>query len=282
MTISNEHTATFDATDGTRIFYRHFAAQPEKARMVIAHGLGEHSGRYGNVTAPLMAAGVSLWLPDHRGHGRSGGRRGHVSRFDQYVEDLDRIVEIAREALPPGRKCFLLGHSMGGLIAVRYAQRHPEKVDGLILSSPALGMVLAVPPAKKWLAAFTSALFPGLSLSNELDPGSISRDEAVVQAYREDPLVHDRVSTRWFTEFLASMQSANNAGGDIRMPVLMQVAGDDHLVSAPAAERFFGLLGSADKQLRRYEGMYHEVYNAPADQRSRVLGDLVDWVCTRF
>jgi len=281
MTTASEFTATVDAKDGTRIFFRRMSAGPERARMVIAHGLGEHSGRYGNITSPLLAAGVSLWLPDHRGHGRSGGRRGHVPHFDRYVQDLDRIVDAARENLPTGEKFFLLGHSMGGLIAVRYAQRHQRKLDGLILSSPSLGMVVAVPPVKARLAKFMSVLFPVLSLSNELDPAMISRDPAVVKAYREDPLVHDRVSARWFTSLMEAIEAANSGSVAIQVPVLMQVAADDHLVSTPAAEAFSAALGSSDKTLYRYEDLYHEVYNAPRDQRDRVIADLLAWVQAR-
>ena len=145
MANATEQTATFITADGIEIFYRHYQAETEKARMVVAHGLGEHSGRYGNIVAPLVADGVSVWAPDHRGHGRSGGKRGHVIRFDQYVENLHQIVSLARQDMPADRKCFLLGHSMGGLIATRYAQQHAADIDALLLSSPALGMVVAVP-----------------------------------------------------------------------------------------------------------------------------------------
>ena len=145
MMSSIEQTATFSAADGTEIFYRRYEAETEKARMIVAHGLGEHSGRYRNIVAPMLSEGVSIWAPDHRGHGRSGGRRGHVVRFDRYVEDLHQLVSLARKDLPAGRNCFLLGHSMGGLIAARYAQQHAAGIDALILSSPAIGMVVAVP-----------------------------------------------------------------------------------------------------------------------------------------
>lgn len=281
MAISNSQTETLKADDGTDIFYRFYAAENEKARMVIAHGLGEHSGRYDNVLAPLLGAGISVWLPDHRGHGKSGGRRGHVVRFDDYLSDLHRVVILARTDLADGRKCFLLGHSMGGLIAVRYAQRFAADINALVLSSPALGMAVAVPAAKQLLAKLTSTFYPALSMQNELDATKLSHDQQVVQAYRDDPLVHDRVTARWFTEFLGAMQAAHRDCDRIQVPVLMQVAGEDHLVSAPAARRFFDKLAAADKSFQSYEGFYHEIYNAPQAARDRVLEDLMAWVTAR-
>lgn len=282
MANSSEQTATFSAVDGTEIFYRNYAAGAEKARMVISHGLGEHSGRYQNIVAPLLANGISIWALDHRGHGRSGGKRGHVVRFDQYIEDLHQLVLLARKGSPADRICFLLGHSMGGLIAVRYAQQHPESIDAFILSSPALGMVVAVPAVKQVMARAISSLYPGLSMGNELDATKISHDTEVVQAYQDDPLVHDRVSARWFTEFMTAMQEANSRAGSIQVPVLMQVAGDDHLVSAPVSKQFFDRLPASDKTFHRYEGLFHEIYNAPADHLKIVLKDLVSWVLSRM
>ena len=282
MAALNEQTATFRTADDTELFYRHYSAENEKARLIVAHGLGEHSGRYENIVPGLLAAGITIWAPDHRGHGRSGGKRGHVVRFNQYIDDLNGLVTMAREDLPAGRKCGLLGHSMGGLIATCYAQKHVDSIDALILSSPALGMVVEVPAVKQWLARLTSTLLPGLSMGNELDATKISHDPEVVQSYQNDPLVHDRVSARWFTEFLAAMQSANDNAGAIQAPVLMQVAGDDHLVSAPGSKQFFDRLTMADKTFQRYEGLYHEIYNAPADQRKRVVNDLVAWIGERM
>jgi len=117
---------SFRSADGLKIFYRRYQADSEKARMVIAHGLGEHSGRCDNVVERLLPLGISVWAPDHRGHGQSDGRRGHVSSFSQYEEDLRKLVEIARDGMAGGVKIFLLGHSLGGLIALRFAAGFPE------------------------------------------------------------------------------------------------------------------------------------------------------------
>jgi alpha-beta hydrolase superfamily lysophospholipase len=278
MTAFSETTGELVAIDGIRIFYRHYQAVPERARMVIAHGLGEHSGRYGNVIERVVPNGFSVWAPDHRGHGRSGGRRGHVLNFAQYLSDLRLAIELVKKDMPGGMPCFLLGHSMGGLIALYFAQRHPEHIDGVVASSPGLGLAIEIPPLKKVLGSFMSYVWPGLTMGNELDATKISRDSNVVSAYEDDPLVHDRVSTRFFTEFLAAMESVNQQASTLNVPVLMQVAGDDYLVRADSSKQFFEKLTLQDKTLHVYDGMYHEIYNSPEDQKKKVLDDLEAWL----
>ncbi len=273
-----EKTDTFPGQDGVDLFYRLYQAPNERARLVIAHGLGEHSGRYGNVVNRLLPRDISIWASDHRGHGKSGGKRGHILNFEQYLLDLRLMVELAREGLPENRKIFLLGHSMGGLIALYFVLRHPELIDAVIASSPALGMIVEVPAAKSILGKTMSFIWPGLLLSNELDATKISHDENVVQAYQKDPLVHDKISARWFTEFLSAMDEVNRQATRMKIPTLLQVAADDHLVNAPASERFFENLTVDDKTLHMYDGLYHEIYNEAEDQRQKVLGDLEDWL----
>jgi alpha-beta hydrolase superfamily lysophospholipase len=273
-----ETTGEFASPDGIKIFYRQYQADPERARMVIAHGVGEHSGRYGNVIERVIPKGISVWVPDHRGHGQSGGKRGHVLNFVQYLTDLRLTVELAKKDMSGGMPCFLLGHSMGGLIALYFAQRYPELIDGVVASSPCLGMVIEIPAVKKVLGSFMSYVWPGMTMGSGLDATKISRDENVVSAYKNDPLVHDRVSARFFTELLAAMESVNQQASALNVPVLMQVAGEDYLVDADSSKHFFEKLTLQDKTLHVYDDMYHEIYNAPEDQTGRVLDDLETWL----
>jgi len=282
MTALPENTGSFAGSDGVKIFYRHYPADSERARLVIAHGLGEHSGRYGNVVERLLPKGISVWIPDHRGHGRSEGKRGHVLNFVQYLTDLRSMIALAHDGGIGQRKCFLLGHSVGGLIALHIAQRFPELVDGVLTSSPALGMIVEVPAGKKILGSIMSHIWPGLTMGNELDAAKISHDQNVVSAYVNDPLVHDRVSTRFFTELMAAMETVNQQVSSIQIPILMQIAGDDHLVNARTAVQFFEKLELRDKTLHVYDGLYHEIYNEPAAQREQVLKDLEDWLEKRL
>lgn len=282
MTELHETTGKFAGSDGIEIFYRQYQAEAERARMVIAHGLGEHSGRYGNVIERVLPKGFSVWVPDHRGHGQSGGKRGHVLNFVQYLTDLRLTVELAKKDMSGEIPCFLLGHSMGGLIALYFAQRYPELIDGVVASSPCLGMVIEIPAVKKVLGSFMSYVWPGLTMGNELDATKISHDPSVVKAYENDPLVHGRVTARFFTELMAAMESVNQQASTLNVPVLMQVAGEDYLVNADSSKHFFEKLTLQDKTLHVYDGLYHEIYNAPEDQKGRVLEDLEAWLVERM
>ncbi|MEW6263072.1 MAG: lysophospholipase [Thermodesulfobacteriota bacterium] len=270
------------SADGLDLFYRYLVSPDERARLVIAHGLGEHSGRYGHVYEWLRPKGYSFWALDHRGHGRSQGRKGHVLDFKEYLTDLGLLIQRVRENLPAGRKVFLLGHSLGGLIALRFALEYPELINGVIASSPALGVAMAVPAVKSALGRLMSSIWPTLGLASGLDPNLISRDPETVAAYRNDSLVHDRVTARWFTEFTSSQQKTQEQAASMKTPTLLQVAGADGLVSPLAAKEFFDRLGLADKTLHVYEGLYHEIYNERPEDRARVLRDLEAWLGARL
>jgi len=276
------YTEGYIKQNDLNIFYRQYKASPEKARMIITHGLGEHSGRYLNVINRLLTKGISIFAPDFRGHGKSDGKRGHVLSFGEYFEDLYSVFGVAIKEKKPGIKCFLLGHSLGGLIAINYAISRQETIDGLIISSPSLGVAVKVPAIKAVLGKAMSSLWPGLSLNNEIDASKISHDEKVVAAYRNDPLVHDRVTVRWFTEFLSAIEKANNQASEIKVPFLMQLAGDDHLVDAAASKSFFERVSSKDKTLHVYEGLYHEIFNEKEEDRKLAIDDLESWIGSRI
>jgi alpha-beta hydrolase superfamily lysophospholipase len=278
MSALPEKTGTLTSDDGVKIFYRHYPADSERARVVIAHGLGEHSGRYGNVVERMLMKGISAYVPDHRGHGQSDGKRGHVLNFVQYLSDLLLSVELAGKNRPEGMKLFLLGHSLGGLIALNFAQQYPDRIDGVVASSPALGMAVEVAGVKKALASLMSRIWPEMSMGNELDATKISHDQKVVTAYKSDPLVHDRVSVRFFSEILAAMETAHAKASGLKVPILLQVAGNDKLVNALSSTQFFEKLELEDKTLLVYDGRYHEIYNEVEDLRRDVFNDLENWL----
>jgi len=264
------------------LFYRSHTAGDEKARMVIVHGLGEHSGRYLDLARPLIAQGFSLWIPDLRGHGKSGGARGHVDSFDDYARDVQKILDQAHTGKPAAIPLFLLGHSMGGLVAVLTAAQHQDLVDGLVLSSPALGVAVPLPAIKKALVTCLARLFPRLGIKNELDPKNVSRDPVIVQKYIDDPLVHDRVTTRWFIQFLRAMDSAFDRAGTLKLPTLVQAAGEDRLVSIKSVEAFFEKLNMPDRTLMIYDNLYHEIYNETEPARQEVIAALTTWLTDRI
>jgi alpha-beta hydrolase superfamily lysophospholipase len=275
-------SCTVQGIDGTTLFYRRFIPRKKRFRVVISHGLGEHSGRYAHVVDSLCPMGASLWIHDHRGHGQSQGKRGHVNDFADYVQDLSILIEMAGGDDSEHVPLLLLGHSMGGLIALSFSRQHPQRVDGLIISSPLLGVPKPPSAALKTIARIMSMLWPTLSLDNHLDPACISHDSATVRAYARDEWVHNRISARWFDRCMSEIQATGGSPEAIQCPILMQVAGDDRLVSAPAALAYFDALTTADKTLCHYENLYHEVYNESRPEREKVLADLKQWVADRF
>lgn len=266
------------AADGTRLFSRRVRVESPRAGLLIAHGLGEHSGRYARLAEGLAAMGIAVFSFDHRGHGQSDGKRGHVRHFSQYTDDLDQMIDRSRHALPEGAPLFLLGHSMGGVIALVYAAEHGDKIEGMVVSSP--GLAPTAPPSVLRLALvrLMSAVFPSLSFDNNLDPQVLSHDPNTVNAYIEDPLVHRRISARWVTSFLSAGKTALEDAPRIKTPILMQVAGDDRIVSPEASRRFFKQLGSPDKTLRVYKYLFHEIYNEKKQYRKQVVRDLESWI----
>ncbi len=275
-----EESGFLAGNDGSRIYWRGFLPSGEiRAVLFIAHGLGEHIGRYEHLAGFLNQAGFAVFGTDHRGHGRSDGKRGHIMSFDQYLNDYKvfRDSVIARLA---GKKSFLLGHSLGGLIATHYTLAYPNDFSGLILSSAALKAKIEASPVKLALGRFFSKVLPGITMSNELDPNMISHDPEAVKKYIDDPLVHDRVSARWFTSFVAAIDQAQARAGEIRVPILVMQSGEDKLVDPDGAKEFFEKVKSPDKTLKYWEGFYHEMFNEPEKDKPYQL--LREWLEKRL
>ncbi|GAB5412518.1 MAG: monoacylglycerol lipase [Congregibacter sp.] len=257
------------------VFYRHWPVEAPKATVIIVHGLGEHSGRYQHVAEALGARGIACWAPDHLGHGRSPGHRCHIADFAHFYAPLDALRD-AIEAEYPGLPCFLIGHSMGGLIAGNYIIDRQERFQGVAFS----GAAFEVPEAPSGFAIFINkliaALLPKLGVL-QLDPSEVSRDAEVVRRYREDPLVHDgKVSAKLAVELFAAMDTLVARRASIRLPVLIMHGEGDVMTAPVGAQHFFESVSSEDKTLRLYPGLFHEIFNEPEQQQ--VLGELGDWL----
>lgn len=269
-----QRRGTFSGVRGVPIAHREWLPDSEpRGSVVIAHGINEHGGRYAHVAERFNRDGWLVGAPDHRGHGLSGGRRAAVERFDDWVTDLHRYIAEVLVAAP--RPLFLVGHSLGGLIATVYALRHAETLDGLVLSSPS---VLPPPVSAAALRAGRvlsrwAANLPVVSL--RLD--AVSRDPGVVRAYRDDPLVHlGRVRARTGTEILTAIDEVRRDIGRLRMPLLCVQGTVDRLVDPGSARWVEEHAGSEDHTLRIYDGLYHEVFNEP--ERDAVLDDVAAWL----
>ncbi len=247
-----------------------------RALVVISHGLGEHCGRYDGLAGRLVDAGYAAYAIDHRAHGRSGGAaRANIGRFEFLVSDLGTFIGRAQRE-HPGVPTILVGHSMGGLVALDCALRNPRVLQALVLSAPALAAE-AVPTFKLLLAKLMSRIAPNAG-ALVLEAASVSRDAAVVRAYQQDPLVfHGSIPSRTVVELLAAMESTASRANSLKLPVLVQHGTADRLVPLAVVQPVYARLGEPKQRtLRIYEGLYHEVYNEP--ERDRVIADLLSWL----
>jgi alpha-beta hydrolase superfamily lysophospholipase len=218
---------------------------------------------------------------DYRGHGQAGGRRGHCDAFGEYLADLDRALAQAREALGD-LPLVLVTHSHGGLIALRALcdpSLAPRSVSALVMSAPFLAVKIRVNPVKKVLARMTSRVVPRLSMANEIDPAILSHDPEMVAARRTDRFCHKVATARWFTEMTAAQDWVQLHAGQLAVPSLWLVAGDDRLVDPAATRRAYASAGG-DKTKIEYDGFFHELLLEK--DRSRVLHDIEAWLSPRF
>jgi acylglycerol lipase len=239
----------------------------------LMHGLGEHSGRYAHVAAALADAGFATLTLDLPGHGRSPGKRGHLT-IPQALMAVDLLLDEAA-LRHPLRPRFLYGHSLGGCIALNYALRRERPISGVVATSPLLRPAFSPPGWKLAAAAACAYVWPTLSLSNGLDPAGISRDPTVVAGYREDALVHDRISAALGHGMLAAGRWALAHAGEFRGPLLLVHGTADPITSVDATRQFAALAGSGC-ELRLWPGLRHETHNEP--ERDLVLGEIVAWL----
>jgi alpha-beta hydrolase superfamily lysophospholipase len=263
------------AADGTAIFVTDWRPESNvtpRGGIVVMHGLGEHCGRYQHVARFFNDLGLAVRAYDHRGHGRSGGPRGDVPNDDCLLQDAKMVFDEFAQQI--GGTPFLLGHSMGGLVAARFAVEAQSPLRGLILSSPAL--TIAMNPAQKILFKLLSAVEPGLGLPNGLEQGFLSHDQKVVDAYAKDPLVHSKISARLLNFMLKSIEIAQAKAPELAVPTLLVIAGDDHIVDSSGSQTFYSRLTDGVGTIRVYPQYYHEIFNE-IDAKD-VFDDLEKWL----
>lgn len=257
------------------VFHREWLPDgPARALLLVVHGAGEHSGRYAHVAEKFCQRGFVVAALDHPGHGRSAGRYGHLDRFDDYLATLHQYQQLLAPQFP-GLPMVLLGHSMGGLISASYLLQHQQDFVACALSGPAITTELEPGPVQRTLVQLLSVLWPTLP-ALQLDASGVSRDPEVVAAYQADPLVHHgKMSARFVAELFAAMQQVQERAGEIRLPLLL-MHGEADSLTAPAGSRLLHeRAGSADKTLKLYPGLYHEIFNEP--EQDEVLAELLAW-----
>jgi acylglycerol lipase len=276
--IARRHGWLGSRVDATRLFWQ--AWDPDasaSSAVVLVHGAAEHGGRYAHVAERLVSQGYAAYAIDHRGHGRSYGPRALISRFDYLVEDLGLLVTRVRDA-HGGRAPFLVGHSLGGAVAIRFAIGHGDNIAGLAVSGPAVATE-AIPLGVKAATTVLSVLAPRLPVL-KIDADAISRDPEVVRAYQRDPLNHnDKLPARTLAEIMRCMEWLPRRLSAMRTPLLLLHGSDDRLCPPNGSRMVHSLAASPDKTLNIYDGLYHEVFNEP--EREQVVGDLVEWIVRR-
>ncbi len=278
----NHRTAFHPGAGGRAIFWQSWSQLPPRAVVVIVHGASEHSGRYEHVARRLVAEGCAVYAGDHRGHGRSAGPRALLDRMTHAVSDLDQLVVLAAGE-HPGVPVFMLGHSMGATVALRYAitRRQPDRLAGLILSGPLAALEAAGGRDRfmRLASRLLSALVPRLPLVS-IDASLVSRDPEVVREYTADPLVHHgRLPARTVAELAAAIKSFPTAVAAIRVPTLILYGSADRLCPVAGSQMLGERIGADDKLVKAYDGLYHEILNEP--EHEAVLADICAWLSTR-
>lgn len=266
--------------DGLRLFTRSWHPEgSSRAALVLVHGYAEHSGRYDHVAATVADLGVATYAFDLRGFGQSDGRRAYVDHFDQYLDDLALVLE----QVPPAHQdlpLFLFGHSMGGLLSLKFVLDRKPDLQGLLLNAPALQVNPDLAPVLRRFARLLGQLAPTLPTVRS-PQDAISRDPAVVAEANADPLnYHGRIPARTGTELLRVGGSVRSRFAELTTPFLVLQGTGDRLTTPAWSERLYEQAASADKTLKLYEGLYHETFNEP--EQDQVLQDVRDWLAARI
>jgi alpha-beta hydrolase superfamily lysophospholipase len=270
----------FKGVRDTRIYFQSWLPGSEpKAVLLIVHGLAEHSGRYMNIVNHFVPMGYAVYGIDHLGHGKSNGMGVYVERFKDYTNTLKIYFDMIRR-WQPEKPIFLVGHSMGGLISAVYLLDHQSELTGAVLSGAAVKVPNQITPVILAVGKMLSALMPRFGMLG-LEVDGVCRDPAVVQAYISDPLVHKgKITARLAAEMLKAMQRVSAEATKITLPIMVVQGSADRLVDPAGAQMLYDAVSSADKEIRIYDGFYHEVFNEP--EHDEVLRDVEIWLAAHL
>jgi len=264
----------WDSPDGGRIAYRIWRPATARGLIVVVHGFGEHGGRYAPVAEQFAAGRLAVAVPDLPGHGRSGGARGDIADVPASVRHLEQLS--ASVFLPAaGQTTYCVyGHSFGGLVAIHWGMDAPAGLRRVIAQSPLLETAFPIPAWKVAVSHVAATLMPLLRVAMDLDATALSHDPEVVQAYRDDPLVHNRMSVRCYRSMVTMRDGLIAHPERLRVPTLLLVGAEDRIVSVPRAQRWFTQL-ECEKRVRVFAGAFHELHHEPA--RDDVLDEVIAW-----
>jgi alpha-beta hydrolase superfamily lysophospholipase len=267
---------SFDGVGGIRIVYDTWTPEgPPRGVVVLSHGYAEHARRYDHVAERFGEDGLITYALDHRGHGRSGGKRVYLKDISEYTGDFHTLVGIAAREHPDLER-VVLGHSMGGGIVFAYGVDHPDDYAAMVLSGPAVYAQAAVSPVMIIVAKVLGSLMPGLPVEN-LPADAVSRDPDVVAAYEADPLVyHGKLPAGIAKALIGVGETMPQRAAALTAPLLVVHGGQDKLVPVEGSRHLMECVGPIDAHLKVYPELYHEVFNEP--ERAVVLDDVVSWI----
>jgi alpha-beta hydrolase superfamily lysophospholipase len=269
----------FAGVGKVRLAYRRWEGAESRAVLIVVHGLGEHAGRYDEFARRMASFGIATFAFDLRGHGLSDGRRGHVPRFDVYLQELDRFRSEVVSLTGARTRPFLLGQSMGGLIALRYLQEFGPRIAAAVICSPWLATAMEVPRWKTLAAPLLAGLLPALPFRHGLAPEDLSRDPSVIEDYQADSLVHGRITPRTFAEVSAAMDLVPERIKAITRPLLLLVGGADRVVDSDRTVAFAQALVTPDKTIHVFPGRRHELLNET--DRADIHRLVGEWISAR-
>lgn len=266
---------TWKSKDGLEMFSRTWApGGTSKALVCLVHGLGEHSGRYAHVGNVFADAGFPLVAFDLRGHGKSGGPRGHFPSLEVLLDDIHEHIRQSSEKFP-GLPVFLYGHSLGGLLVLNYATFHQHSLTGVITTGAGLRTPVLEQKFKMALSQLLGGLFPTMTIRSGLDTNGLSRDPKVVRAYEEDTLVHDLATLSSARMGPLAVDRAFANAADFSTPLLLMHGTADRLTYPRGSQEFCDLV-PRNCTLKLWDGLYHEIHNEP--EHKDVFAFMIDWM----
>jgi acylglycerol lipase len=267
---------TLNLSDGTRLAYRAWplADDSQAITFAVVHGLGEHAGRYERFARGMARHGMATYALDLRGHGRSAGQRGHVDSWSRWAEDA--AVFVAHVQRQARGEVVPVGHSFGGVVMLSAVRSGILRdVRRFVLSSPALRLKAKVPAWKTTAAGLMSRIAPRLALDNEVDAATVSRIPEIVEAYRDDPLVHRKISSRLYAEWRRAAEENLARASEIALPFLILAGTDDRLID-PAGSEALHAKTPGKSELRMLDGRYHEPFNDL--DSNEVFAAIAEWL----
>lgn len=265
---------SWSTADGLEIYGVNWSHPQPRAVVGVIHGLGEHVHRYEHLADYLHRHGIATIGYDRRGHGRSGGKKGHTISYDAFLDEVASLL-VEAEKRYPQLPVFLYGHSMGGNLLLNYVLRRHPNIQGAIVSAPHIRLAFEPSAVMVGLGKMMRGIYPGFTQPNGLSVDQLSRDQAVVDAYIADPLVHDRLTAITGMSMLDSGVYLDQYKGNFPVPLLLMHGEADGITSAPASKEFAERV-SGDIELKIWDGLFHEIHNEP--EQDQVFNLAVSWM----